>query len=83
MTDARIIFVSGASSGFGSAIARRFAGRGDRVIAAARRTDRLEALADEFGRDHILPLTLDVADRAAVEAEVSTLPPPSPRSTCS
>jgi 3-hydroxy acid dehydrogenase/malonic semialdehyde reductase len=74
VSDARIVFVTGASSGFGSAIARRFAGCGDRVIAAARRQDRLDALADELGRDHLLPLTLDVADRAAVEAAVASLP---------
>lgn len=68
-----IVFVTGASAGFGEAIARRFASEGWRVIAAARRSDRLEALAGEFG-DAVLPLELDVRDRAAVEAAVEALP---------
>ena len=68
-----IIFVTGASAGFGAAIVRRFAAKGARVIAAARRADRLEALAREFG-DNVLPLALDVQDRPAVERAVANLP---------
>jgi 3-hydroxy acid dehydrogenase / malonic semialdehyde reductase len=71
----RTVFITGASSGFGAAAARRFAARGDRVIAAARRTDRLSALADELGPGVLLPVTLDVRDRASVERVVKTLPP--------
>ena len=56
------------------AAARRFAARGDRVIAAARRTERLRSLAEEFGPDVLLPLTLDVRDRASVERVAATLP---------
>jgi 3-hydroxy acid dehydrogenase / malonic semialdehyde reductase len=70
----RTVFVTGASSGFGMAAARRFAARGDRVVAAARRTDRLRSLAGELGRDVLLPLTLDVRDRASVERVTSELP---------
>jgi 3-hydroxy acid dehydrogenase / malonic semialdehyde reductase len=70
----RTVFITGASSGFGAATARRFAARGDRVIAAARRTDRLSDLADELGPDVLLPLTLDVRDRARVELIAKTLP---------
>ena len=68
------VFITGASSGFGAAAARRFAGRGDRVIAAARRTDRLLSLARELGPDVLLPLTLDVRDRASVGRLTSELP---------
>jgi len=57
------VVVTGASSGFGAAIARRFAADGARVIAAARRTDRLADLARETGAE---PLALDVRDREAV-----------------
>ena len=68
-----IVFVTGASSGFGAAVARRFAADGARVIAAARRTDRLQDLKDEFG-GQILPMQLDVRDRASVAARVAGLP---------
>jgi 3-hydroxy acid dehydrogenase / malonic semialdehyde reductase len=66
-------FVTGASSGFGAAVARRFAADGARVVATARRVDRVEALASEFGA-RILPLALDVRDRSAVAAAVAALP---------
>jgi 3-hydroxy acid dehydrogenase/malonic semialdehyde reductase len=67
------VFVTGASSGFGAAVARRFAADGARVIAAARRTDRLKDLADEFG-PLVLPLHLDVRDRPGVAVAVERLP---------
>ena len=67
------VFVTGASSGFGGAVARRFAADGARVVATARRVDRVEALASEFGA-RILPLALDVRDRPAVAAAVAALP---------
>ena len=70
----RTVFITGASSGFGMAAARRFAARGDRIVAAARRTERLRSLAGELGRDVVLPLTLDVRDRSAVERVTRTLP---------
>jgi len=71
----RTVFITGASSGFGAATARRFVARGDRVIAAARRTERLRSLADELGPAVLLPLTLDVRDRASVERVTASLPP--------
>jgi 3-hydroxy acid dehydrogenase / malonic semialdehyde reductase len=69
-----IVFVTGATSGFGAAIARRFAAEGHRIIAAGRRHDRLEALTDEFDAGRIHAVTLDVRDRARVDAAVATLP---------
>ena len=71
----RTVLITGASSGFGAAAARRFAARGDRVIAAARRAGRLGSLADELGPGVLLPLTLDVRDRSGVERAVASLPP--------
>lgn len=64
----QVAVVTGASSGIGRAVAVRLAGDGQRVIAAARRTDRLRALADEH--PGIEPVTLDVTDTAAVRAVV-------------
>jgi 3-hydroxy acid dehydrogenase/malonic semialdehyde reductase len=68
------VFVTGASSGFGAAIARRFATAGARVIASARRAERLAGLAAELG-PLVMPVTLDVRDRAAVTELVDGLPP--------
>ncbi|MGW1365341.1 SDR family oxidoreductase [Streptomyces chartreusis] len=65
--------VTGASSGFGVAIARRFATVGARVIVAARRADKLAELVAELG-PRVLPLTLDVRDREAVQHAIATLP---------
>lgn len=67
------VFITGASAGFGEAIARRFVQDGHRVIATARRADRLETLRAELG-EAVLPVTLDVTDAAAVEALPGSLP---------
>jgi 3-hydroxy acid dehydrogenase/malonic semialdehyde reductase len=71
----RVAFVTGASSGFGAVIARRFAGAGVRVVATARRLDRLSALVSDFGEDLIFVSVLDVRDRVAIEQLVASLPP--------
>ena len=68
-----VAFVTGTSSGFGAATARRFAKDGIRVVATARRIDRLMGLKEEFG-DLILPVTLDVRERIQVESVVAGLP---------
>ena len=72
-TKPRIAFVTGASNGFGAAIVRRFAAEGVRVVALARRQDRLAGLAAELG-DSVLPVRLDVRDRAAVQDVIAGLP---------
>ena len=69
----RTLLITGATSGFGAAIARRALRDGHRVIAAGRRTDRLQALHAEFG-DRVLPHTLDVTDAGAVAALPGALP---------
>jgi 3-hydroxy acid dehydrogenase/malonic semialdehyde reductase len=68
------VFVTGATSGFGAAIARRFAQAGHRVIAAGRRVERLDGLTAEFGSDRVHPLSLDVRDREAVSGVLERLP---------
>ncbi|MFP2900372.1 SDR family NAD(P)-dependent oxidoreductase [Corallococcus sp. 4LFB] len=67
------VLVTGATAGIGQAIARRFVKEGARVIAAGRRSDRLEALQAELG-ERLLPVTLDVTDKAAVKAAFASLP---------
>jgi 3-hydroxy acid dehydrogenase/malonic semialdehyde reductase len=67
------VLVTGASAGFGVAIARRFVASGARVIVCARRADRLAALATELGAG-VHTLALDVQDRAAVERAIGALP---------
>ncbi len=57
--------VTGASSGIGAATARALAAEGFRVVCAARRTDRIEALAGEIGG---VAVPLDVTDAGSVSA---------------
>ena len=68
-----IVLITGASSGFGAAMARIFVRGGHRVIAAARRTEKLLALSAELGAA-VLPLTLDVTDVESIPAILDTLP---------
>jgi 3-hydroxy acid dehydrogenase/malonic semialdehyde reductase len=67
-------FVTGATSGFGEAITRRFVTEGWNVVAAGRRRERLDALCIDLGRA-VHPLVLDVRDRDAVLAAAADLPP--------
>jgi 3-hydroxy acid dehydrogenase/malonic semialdehyde reductase len=68
-----IALVTGASSGFGAAIARRLAKDGHKIVLAARRREKLEALAAEIGSAaHVHGL--DITDRNAVRALPETLP---------
>jgi 3-hydroxy acid dehydrogenase/malonic semialdehyde reductase len=68
-----IVFVTGATAGFGAAIARRFAREGHRVLGAGRRRERLDSLRGELG-ESFLPVELDVRDREAVLRAFAQLP---------
>ncbi|MCG8051199.1 MAG: SDR family oxidoreductase [Candidatus Thiodiazotropha endolucinida] len=69
------VLITGASSGFGEACARRFSEAGDDLVLCARRMDRLQALNDELsGNSEVVIQTLDVTDPQAVEGFLEALP---------
>ena len=69
------VFITGATSGFGRATARRFARAGWSLILTGRRLERLHALQDELGaRVPVHVAAMDVRDAAAVAAVVAGLP---------
>lgn len=70
-----IILITGATSGFGEACARRFAKEGWQLILVARRKDRLKALQEKLGGEasvHIM--SLDIRDQEAVMTGLKHLP---------
>jgi 3-hydroxy acid dehydrogenase / malonic semialdehyde reductase len=72
-----VVFMTGASSGIGAACARGFAKEGARLLLAARRVERLEAMEVdllEAGAAAVHAFRLDVQDRAAVERALAELP---------
>jgi NADP-dependent 3-hydroxy acid dehydrogenase YdfG len=69
---AKTTIVTGASSGIGHATARRFAQAGYRVVAIARRLDRLEKLRAEFS-ERCVALAVDVSDINTLQRELNNL----------
>ena len=63
----KTILITGATSGFGEAAARKFVAGGWRAIGTGRRADRLKGLQEELG-EAFLPLEIDMRDQAAVES---------------
>lgn len=77
MNEPRIALITGATSGFGEATARRFAAEGWRTIITGRRKDRLQTLRHELNGaqgDRSFALPFDVRDRAAVDQAIASLP---------
>ena len=68
-----VVFVTGAGTGFGAAIARRYMKAGARVVATGRRLAPLQTLAGKHS-EAIMPLQLDVRDRDAVFEAFASLP---------
>ncbi len=68
-----IVLITGASSGFGEEMARTFVRNGHKVIASARRADRLTRLQQELGAA-LLPVSMDVTDKASIAAALAGLP---------
>ena len=67
-----IIFITGATAGFGAAMVKRFINSGHKVIATGRRQERLDEMKKEFG-DEIYPLLLDVQNKGMVEKAIDGL----------
>ena len=67
------VLITGASAGFGEALARRLVAKGHRVIGCARRLDKLNALTQELG-ELFLPVVMDVSDTASIPQIIADLP---------
>ncbi len=70
----RTALVTGATSGFGRALAEQLIGAGGKVIAIGRRVERLQALQASFGPDRLHPVALDVRDGGALDAVLDGVP---------
>lgn len=73
----RIVFITGATSGFGDACAKKFAANGYDLIINGRRMDRLQKLADDLENKFnvaVLQLPFDVRDEKLVFESIKNLP---------
>ena len=72
----KIILITGATSGFGEACARKFAASGGYdIIITGRRKERLDSLKKELEKNsRVLTLVFDVQDKAAVQKAIDSLP---------
>ena len=68
-----LVLVTGASAGFGEATCRLLVQKGHKVIGAARRLERLQALQQELG-DAFLPISMDVSDLSGIDSALQNLP---------
>ncbi len=74
---AKIVFITGATSGFGEACAEVFASNGYNLMLNGRRTDRLESLKGKLNKEYgtqILLLPFDVRDRQATNTAIEQIP---------
>ncbi|SJL84259.1 SDR family NAD(P)-dependent oxidoreductase [Vibrio palustris] len=79
----KIVFITGATSGFGRAAATKFANEGWALVITGRREERLKTLADELSK--LVPVhyqTMDVRDKNQVIAAVDALPEAFKNITC-
>lgn len=67
------VLITGASAGFGKALAIRLIAQGHQVIGCARRVEKLNALADELG-ELFLPVVMDVSDTNSIPQIIDNLP---------
>lgn len=67
------VLITGASAGFGEALAKLLVAKGHKVIGAARRLEKLETIANELG-ELFLPVKMDVSDTASLPQIIADLP---------
>lgn len=67
------VLITGASAGFGEALAIRLVAKGHRVVGCARRVDKLNALAETLGAS-FLPIVMDVSDTTSIPQIIADLP---------
>ncbi|EAQ33260.1 MULTISPECIES: SDR family oxidoreductase [Idiomarina] len=67
---AKVLLITGASSGIGEATAKEAVKQGYKVVATARSEDKLQALANDLGAEHVLPIAADVTDYQQLERVV-------------
>lgn len=67
------VLITGASAGFGKALAEKLVAKGHRVIGCARRLEKLNAMANELG-ELFLPVVMDVSDTKSIPAIIADLP---------
>lgn len=70
----KIVFITGATAGFGKAMAERYAAEGWKIIVTGRREERLEELKKELAPAQVHTICFDVRDRQAASAAVANLP---------
>src|SRR5688572_21187108 len=68
-----VVFITGASAGFGRAMVKRFIEAGAKVVASARREAPLKEMQKEFGKN-MHPLVLDVQDKESLQKKLASLP---------
>ncbi|MBZ4190350.1 SDR family NAD(P)-dependent oxidoreductase [Niabella beijingensis] len=73
----KIVFITGATAGFGEACARKFAANNHNLIITGRRQERLQQLAEELTGTYpvaVLPLVFDVRNREQVLEMIGSIP---------
>lgn len=67
------VLITGASAGFGAALAKSLVAKGHKVVGCARRLDKLNVLAEELG-ELFLPVVMDVTDTTSLPQIIADLP---------